>query len=230
MLLVIPQWDFNWQSDYRFAEPVFLPKGTSLGMLVSYDNSTNNFRNPHQPPPRVEYGLQTTNEMGEMHFQMLAHNPGEQEQLRRAANQEAVKSAMELTRHHLRKNPNDAKSLLQLGKMFYMQGNGAGGESVVRRALQLNPGLSDAHYTLGSIFLDQMKVPEAEREFLEAVRLDPEDYKARNNAGLCCLRQSKWDDAAVHFEEVLRLHPGDQIAQNNLDLVRQAKHAASARR
>jgi len=174
-LLVIPEWDFNWQSDFRFTEPVLLPKGTTLGMLITYDNSTNNFRNPHHPPVPVVYGLQTTNEMAELHFQMLAHNPAQQEELRRAANREAMKSAMELTQHHIRQNPNDAKSILQLGKMLYMQGNVSVADAMVHRAIALNPALADAHYTLGSILLGQMKVPQAEAAFLEAIRLDPQD-------------------------------------------------------
>ncbi|HUR47427.1 MAG TPA: tetratricopeptide repeat protein [Candidatus Saccharimonadales bacterium] len=228
-LIVIPEWDFNWQSDFQFVEPVLLPKGTTLGMHITYDNSTNNFRNPHHPPVPVVYGLQTTNEMAELHFQMLAHNPAEQEDLRRAANLQAMKSAMELTQHHVRENPNNAESILQLGKMLYLQGNTSAGEPMVQRAIALNPTLSDAHYTLGSIFLGQTKIAQAEAEFLQAVRLDPQDYKARNNAGLCCLRLGKWDEAAAHFQEVIRLHPGDAIAEGNLDLVRQARRGASVR-
>lgn len=49
-LLLIPEWDFNWQSDFRFARPVFLPKGAELGVNFTYDNSTNNARNPQHPP------------------------------------------------------------------------------------------------------------------------------------------------------------------------------------
>lgn len=52
-LLHIPQWDFNWQDEYRFAEPMPLPRGTKLAMDFSYDNSAENIRNPHHPPQRV---------------------------------------------------------------------------------------------------------------------------------------------------------------------------------
>ncbi len=45
-LLLIKDWDFNWQSDYRFARAVALPKGTRLSMRYTYDNTTNNVRNP----------------------------------------------------------------------------------------------------------------------------------------------------------------------------------------
>jgi hypothetical protein len=58
-LLHIPQWNFDWQGDYRFDQPVFLPRGTTVSMIWHYDNSTNNVRNPHHPPRRVRYGLQS---------------------------------------------------------------------------------------------------------------------------------------------------------------------------
>ena len=61
-LLLIKEWDFNWQGDYRYAQPVFLPRGTTVSMRYTYDNSTNNVRNPHQPPERVAYGPQTSDE------------------------------------------------------------------------------------------------------------------------------------------------------------------------
>lgn len=37
-LLHIPDWDFDWQDDYRYAEPVFLPRGTTVSMQFTYDN------------------------------------------------------------------------------------------------------------------------------------------------------------------------------------------------
>src|SRR6185436_1630629 len=76
-LLLIKEWDFNWQGDYRYSKPVFLPKGTALGMHFTYDNSVDNVRNPHQPPKRVKYGLQTTDEMGELWFLVVPRQPAE---------------------------------------------------------------------------------------------------------------------------------------------------------
>ena len=67
-LLSISDWNFNWQGDYRYAQPLFLPKGSTIQMEFSYDNSTNNVRNPHRPPERVQYGLQTTDEMANLAF------------------------------------------------------------------------------------------------------------------------------------------------------------------
>jgi len=53
-LIWIKAWDFNWQDKYRYASPVFLPRGTRLTMRFTYDNSNHNPRNPHQPARRVQ--------------------------------------------------------------------------------------------------------------------------------------------------------------------------------
>ena len=41
-----PDWDFNWQDEYEYVEPVDLPKGARLVMRFVYDNSAANPRNP----------------------------------------------------------------------------------------------------------------------------------------------------------------------------------------
>ena len=38
-LLHIPRWSFHWQQDYRFTTPVALPRGTTVAMRFTYDNS-----------------------------------------------------------------------------------------------------------------------------------------------------------------------------------------------
>ena len=61
-LLSVPQYNFNWQSVYRAAKPVRLPKGTKLHCMAHYDNSS---KNPHNPDPtkKVNWGDQTWEEM-----------------------------------------------------------------------------------------------------------------------------------------------------------------------
>jgi peroxiredoxin/mono/diheme cytochrome c family protein len=61
-LLSVPDYDFNWQSVYRFAEPLPVPKGTKLTWTGWWDNSADNPRNP-DPTKEVRWGLQTFDEM-----------------------------------------------------------------------------------------------------------------------------------------------------------------------
>ena len=61
-LLSVPNYDFNWQTSYRLAEPLKVPAGSWMLCTGAFDNSPNN---PHNPDPtaRVHWGPQTNNEM-----------------------------------------------------------------------------------------------------------------------------------------------------------------------
>jgi peroxiredoxin len=73
-LIWIRDWNFNWQEQYRYAEPVRLPTGTRLEMEFTYDNSEANPRNPNHPPKRVLWGPGTTDEMAGLHVQVVPEN------------------------------------------------------------------------------------------------------------------------------------------------------------
>ena len=62
-LVNIEDWDFNWQGAYRFQEPIDAPAGTMLWLKANFDNSSNNPRNPNDPPKAVSWGEATTDEM-----------------------------------------------------------------------------------------------------------------------------------------------------------------------
>jgi len=62
---------FNWQERYFFRQPIRLPKGTRLDVAISYDNSRDNSSNPTDPPRRVTFGEQSTDEMGSMTIEMV---------------------------------------------------------------------------------------------------------------------------------------------------------------
>ncbi len=68
-LLWIKDWDFNWQGQYSFAQPVRLPKGTKIYVDAWYDNSADNPLNPNSPPKTVHWGSDATDEMLLCHFQ-----------------------------------------------------------------------------------------------------------------------------------------------------------------
>ncbi len=61
-ILNVPKYDFNWQTDYVFKEPLKFPKGTKIHATAWYDNSTANKSNP-DPTKDVWWGDQTWEEM-----------------------------------------------------------------------------------------------------------------------------------------------------------------------
>jgi mono/diheme cytochrome c family protein len=62
MILSVPKYDFNWQTDYVFKRPLTMPKGTKIHTSAWYDNSTANKANP-DPKKDVYWGDQTWEEM-----------------------------------------------------------------------------------------------------------------------------------------------------------------------
>ncbi len=58
----MPRYDFNWQTDYVFATPLRVPKGSVLKAVAHYDNSKQNKSNPDPTQP-VYWGDQTWEEM-----------------------------------------------------------------------------------------------------------------------------------------------------------------------
>ncbi|MBX9652519.1 ascorbate-dependent monooxygenase [bacterium] len=62
-LIWVKDWDFNWQDQYIYQEPVHLPAGSVIKVAGLYDNSTSNPHNPRNPPVRILFGEETTEEM-----------------------------------------------------------------------------------------------------------------------------------------------------------------------
>jgi hypothetical protein len=67
MVLSVPNYDFNWQTDYVFKQPLKLPKGTKIKTSAWYDNSAASKSNP-DPTTDVHWGEQTWQEMQFMAF------------------------------------------------------------------------------------------------------------------------------------------------------------------
>ena len=60
--LWVPDYDFNWQLRYHLEEPIFMPAGSTLEAVFTYDNSPGNRHNP-DPSAAVRWGDQTWEEM-----------------------------------------------------------------------------------------------------------------------------------------------------------------------
>ncbi|MEI9895807.1 MAG: redoxin family protein [Chthoniobacter sp.] len=61
-LLDIPRYDFNWQIQYQYAQPRFVPAGSKVRITAIFDNSAGNPANP-DPTKTVRWGPQTYDEM-----------------------------------------------------------------------------------------------------------------------------------------------------------------------
>ena len=72
-LIWIRDWDFYWQDNYVYRNPVSLPAGTRIELDCWFDNSTNNPLNPNSPPRDVHWDDFSTDEMAICYFQVTTN-------------------------------------------------------------------------------------------------------------------------------------------------------------
>ena len=228
-LVWIKHWDFNWQGDYRYAKPVSLPRGSVLSMRFTYDNSTNNLRNPNQPPKLVTYGQQSKEEMAELWFQVLTRS--QEDRARLAADFEVKMGRfMEVSDQlALRRDPDNARAHTDLGMMFTSQGKTNEAETHFQAAIRARPGFALAHYHYALLLRREGRLGEAQAQFVEDLRLYPKDFKAHGNLGAIALQQGNLDAAQSEFETALRLNSDDALSRKGLEQVSQAKNKGPAR-
>lgn len=214
-LLQIKDWDFNWQSDYRYQDRISLPKGTRLGMRFTYDNSAENIRNPHHPPARVRYGLESTDEMGELWLQILPRNRQDLRTLEVDYEQRLVREVLAYNERALKANPTNAHAHVQLAKALMTTGRPDEALEHLKQGVQLDPKQEEGHYHIGVLLMDRDPAIAA-LAFAEAVRLNPENFKAHNNLGLVLMRTGRLQEAERHFRTALALNPNDPIVLENL--------------
>lgn len=229
-LILIKDWDFNWQGDYRYETPVLLPKGTILVMRWTYDNSRENVRNPNQPPKLVKHGSQTTDEMGELWYQVLPCNPMDRSRLEQDFYGHLGRLVIDYNEFRLEENPNDAEAHTRAGRARAYFGQVAQALEHFHAAIKADPKYDQAYYELGSIFLRQNRPAEARQAFETVIRLNPDDYEAEGSLGFICFRAGDLDQAELHLRAALHLNPNDQIARKNLDRVLQARSVSKNRK
>src|SRR2546423_147771 len=215
-LLRIKQWDFDWQGDYRFKQPVFLPKGTTLSMQFSYDNSTENVRNPNNPPRRVLFGPQTTDEMGELWIQAVPRSREDFNLLTEAYNQKELRKVVVVSEQKLKADPRNAGAHLQLGKALIPLQRGSEALQHFRAAAEIEPRNDLPHYFMGVAYRLQQDLPHAKEELQAALQLNPENYKTHGNLAHIYLEQGDISRAQFHFENALRINPEDALARSGL--------------
>ena len=92
-LFYIDDWDFNWQGRYTYEQPIRLPAGTTVEGTVSFDNSATNPHNQFNPPRRVRWGLESTDEMGSVIFSAVPASEADLDEFNAAVRDHAVDEA-----------------------------------------------------------------------------------------------------------------------------------------
>lgn len=204
-LLRINNWDFKWQDVYRYTQPIPLPRGSTITMRYSYDNSGDNVRNPSRPPKRVVAGLRSSDEMAHLQLQVLPPSEGDLAVLKEA-----------FYRHALASNPSNAWIYYELANLLRNRGQPAEAIRHYRAALQIDPGHTASRNNLGVVLADQGDVQEAIRQYREAIRIEPDFADAHFNLANASRAMRRLKDAAIEYREAIRLEPNLAEAHTNL--------------
>ena len=244
-LIKIADWDINWQAVYTYRQPISLPKGTTVAMRISYDNSASNPRNPNQPPKRVRTGPRSEDEIGHVWLQVLPKKEADGDS--RVPLQEA------LMQRRLEKYPGDFAAHCNLGELLVARGQNREAISHFEQALRIDPKSATARSGLGAGFLAEGRLDDAIRELKATLFIDPAHFNAQLNLaralgakgdlagaeaelnnllkqkpenadvrvglGTVYFTQKRYDEALPHFQEAARLKPQDADIQTNLGVL-----------
>ena len=215
-LLVIKDWDFRWQHVFRYETPLRLPKGTTLSMQYTYDNSAANPRNPQQPPLRARWGQRSAEEMGDLWVQVLTVSDRDLEVLSGDFRAKVAAEDVKGYESELEKHPGDVGLHDDVALLYLELGLSDRAIAHFTASLALRPQSAAAHYNLGTALTDARRLDAAAGEYREALRLDPAYANAHNNLGNVLLSQKQYDEAIREFAEVVRLQPASAAAKKNL--------------
>jgi tetratricopeptide (TPR) repeat protein len=249
-LLHIRRWNLNWQAVYRYAEPMILPKGTTVTLRYVYDNSDENAMNPSHPPARVRAGNRSSDEMCHLWLQVLPVNTDATQGDPRMVLQEALarhnieKNSSDFEAHYnlaamlqarskieearreyefaLRIHPEDAAANNAMGTVLLAAGQPGEAVTYLARALLTRPDYFDAHYNLGNALASQNDFAGASEQFRLALKVRPDDADAEVNLGSALADMGNFSQAKIHFERALEINPNHALAKENLEELERA--------
>ena len=216
-LLRIDDWDFNWQDVYRLAEPVALPKGTTIRMVYSYDNSASNPRNPDRPPRRVIFGQNSTDEMGDLWLQVVTATEKDRVALFNDLRPKTLAEDADGYAMLVGANPDNAGYYNDLAFVSALLGRFDAALEHYTTAARLKPDWAAAQYNVATLLATRGHLEEAVEYFRKAVALRPNHAETHNNLGAVLQALGQSDEALEHFRRAVALDPSNRQAKENLD-------------
>jgi Flp pilus assembly protein TadD len=246
-LIWIRNWDIDRQSVYRYRKPVFLPRGTTIHMRYTYDNSNENVRNPNDPPIRVRAGNRSVDEMGHLWLQVLPVNipPNSpdprllletawmQDRLRKAPNdtlalynlaaaltiEARYSDAAKTYKQVVNFDPKDARAWNGLGVALENSGDWQNAQQAFKKASKADPTLTDALFNLAKSQLEHNEPPTAEQSFRAVLQRFPNDASAHSGLAQSLLKEGNQEAAQSEFAAALRIDPQNLEALEALGLL-----------
>lgn len=218
-LLHIARWDFHWQQDYRYSSPVFLPRGTTISMRFTFDNSNENPQNPHHPPVHVTFGGQSSDEMGNLGLQLVPRVPSDGAiMVRDFARKEALQNVEGdevLTKY----DPNNAYRQMIMGRSYLNVGRYDDAIARLELSLKLNPKSAQTLNFLAAALFAKKLVPDAIARMQQSTVLAPKDEHLQFNLGQMLNAAGQFTEAQRALERAIALNPSLAEAHQELGAV-----------
>jgi Flp pilus assembly protein TadD/mono/diheme cytochrome c family protein len=227
-LIDISDWDFNWQDVYHYARPLALPRGATLVMQYTYDNSAANVRNPNTPPRRVTFGQKSSSEMGDLWLQVVTGSDADREVLDRDYAPKMLQEDIAGDEKALELDPGNWRLHADLASCYLDGGRVGEALAHLADAVRIEPNSASLHYDLGTALLKQKRVDEAAEHLDRAVRLKADFPEALNNLGAVRYLQGWLDDAIRLYTRSLALNDDNAAAHYNLGRALAAQHQLKA--
>ncbi|MDE0626441.1 MAG: tetratricopeptide repeat protein [Bryobacterales bacterium] len=218
-LLRIDDWSFDWQDEYRYLEPVRLPRGSRIHMRFTYDNSARNPRNASDPPQRVTYGWKTFEEMGDLWFQVLAASDGDREILARNFHRKERLAQIAGLEKQLEIAPGDLGKRKDLGYLNFQAGRFPEAIREFERVIERDPRSVFSWHNLGLSWNLLGETDKAAVAYREAIEADPGHAPSLSNLAVVLANAGRAGEAEQSLRQAIRAQPRYVEAYGNLGAV-----------
>lgn len=170
-LMGIPDWDFNWQDEYRLRSPLRIAAGSTFSFRYRFDNSATNPRNPNKPPREIAYGRNASDEMAELLLQLLPKRDEDLAKLRTDYGLWSIRAELKRHENLALERPTDTTVLKQLANWQQQAGRTTEAVETLRRVKAMEPDSGEARFLLGNAYEIAGRHDEAIDELTSAIRL-----------------------------------------------------------
>jgi tetratricopeptide (TPR) repeat protein len=218
-LVKIDDWDFDWQDEYRFVRPVRLPRGSTIHMDWTFDNSAGNPRNPSSPPRRVTYGPSSTDEMAELILEVEPDDPRQLPQLDRDFRRKWMMAQAGAFESRLAADPRDVEAAVSLGALRHLAGETAAAVAAYEAALAIEPSHARANLELAIVLMGEGDLDAASARLARAEKTAPRDPRVALTLGNLHRKRDALELAVRAYRRALAIDDTLVEAHNNLGIV-----------
>jgi Tfp pilus assembly protein PilF len=206
-LITIKNFDERWHDDYRYVEPVRLPRGARIRSTFTYDNTDENIRNRHHPPTRIVYGSNVVDEMADVYLQVTTVKADERWALVEALEQYDTQSQIIGLTKTLEMYPDDPWSREGLASCYLAMGKPEEAIRWLEERIKLGADPVYATVALAGAYLANSDAARAERLTREVLTKDPKYPLAWLGLGKSLDSRNKIAEAEKAYRKAIALAP-----------------------